>query len=183
MSIPVTRIGVKTNYDSRSKSVRDYFAYLPALIADFPLDICISYSFSQIELAHNMTLYCGVVKKHKAHRSLARSAIDAHHMTRSEFQGRFEVVFSSSIPDVVLEPLTQAESIRDKIMHGKDTLEREKREALYNVLNYAELFNDELSSLAGFRPFGSLKGFKGRGKSLDRSTTRWVLKGMGFNVS
>ena len=183
MPIPATRIGVKTHYDTRSPAVQEYFAHLPELIADFPLDICISYSFGQIELAHNMTLYCGVVKKHKANRTIARSAIDAHHMTRSEFKERFEVVFGSSVPDAVLDPLTQAETIRDKIMHGKDTLEREKREAIYNVLNYAELFNDELQSLAGFRPFGSLKGFKGRAKSLDRSTTRWVLKGMGFNIS
>ena len=183
MPIPATRIGVKTHYDARPTAVREYFAHLPGLIADFPLDICISYSFSQIELAHNMTLYCGVVKKHRASRTIARSAIDAHHMTRPEFKERFEVVFGASIPEVVLDPLTQAELIRDKIMHGKNTLEREKREAIYNVLNYAELFNDELFTLAGFRPFGSLKGFKGRARSLDRATTRWVLKGMGFNVS
>jgi hypothetical protein len=183
MPIPVTRIGVKDHYDARPKAVQEYFEHIPGLLASFPLNICIAYSFSQVELAHNMTLYCGVMKKHKAERTIARAVIDAHHMTRAEFQERFEVVFSAPLTNAVLDPLIAAEDVRDKIMHGKRILEREKREALYNVLTYAELFNDELQAVAGFRPFGNLKGFKGWGKSLDRATTRWVLKGMGFNAS
>lgn len=184
MPIPATRIGVKGHYDARPNAVQEYFEHIPGLlIAAFPLDVCIAYAFGQIELAHNMTLYCGVMKKHKAERTVARAVIDAHHMTRTEFQERFEVVFGAPLSPPVLDPLVQAEAIRDKIMHGKRTLEREKREALYHILTYAELFNDELQTVAGFRPFGSLKGFKGRAKSLDRATTRWVLKGMGFGVS
>ena len=182
MPIPSTRTGVKRHYDSCSSSVREYFKHLPGLLADYPLDVCISYAFSQVELAHNMTLYCGVVKKHRVDRTLARSIIDAHHMTRTEFRIRFEVVFGAAILASVISYIEQAENIRDKIMHGKNTLEREKREALYNVLTYAEDFNEEIFSLAGFRPFGNLVGFKGRAKSLDKNTTRWVLKGMGFNV-
>ena len=54
------------------------------------------------------------------------------------------------VPDPILSHLAQAEVIRDKIMHGKNTLEREKREALYNVLTYAELLNEEVYTLGGF---------------------------------
>ena len=184
MPIPGTRIGVKRHYDERPEPVREYFAHLPDLLAaSFPLDVSISYSFGKVELAHNMSLYCGVVKKHRANKQIARSVIDAHHMTRAEFRDRYQVVFGAPIPPPVLESISQAEIIRDKIMHGKNTLEREKREALYHVLTYAEQFNEEVHSVAGFRPFGSLKGFKGRAKSLDKATTRWVLKGMGFSVA
>ena len=35
---------------------------------------------------------------------------------------------------------------------------------------------------AEFRPFGDLRGFKGRGQPLERTTTRWVLKGMGMGI-
>jgi len=183
MPVPATRIGVQHHYDARPREIRGYFTHLPALLTSFPLDVSISYVFAQVELAHNMTLYCGVVKKHRANPKMARNVIDSHHMTRSGFQERFEIVFEDPVPTAVIASLENAEKIRDKIMHGKNALEREKRGAIYNVLTYAEEFNGAVSLLSGFRPFGNLTGFKGRAKSLDASTTRWVLKGMGFNVS
>lgn len=58
------------------------------------------------------------------------------------------------------------------------------RNAIAAVLQYAEEINEQLEKKAGIKPFcNSLKGFKGRKTPLDRSTTRWVLKGMGFNIS
>ncbi len=183
MAIPPTRKSLLKHYDERQKEVKDYFSHIPnLLVKEFPLNVSISYSFSQIELAHNMTLYCGGVKRHKANPTLARSVIDSHHMTRDDFQAQYQIVFGAPIPIPIIEHLSQAEYIRDKIMHGKKTLEKEKRKAIYTVLNYAESFNKEVYSVAGFRPFGPLQGFKGRAKPLDKTTTRWVLKGMGFHV-
>ena len=77
----------------------------------------------------------------------------------------------------------RAEEIRDKVMHGKTTTDKEKREALASIIEYAERFNALVSGIAAFRPFGDLRGFKGRGQSLDKSTSRWLLKGMGFPIS
>jgi len=38
--------------------------------------------------------------------------------------------------------------------------------------------NEFVFQIAGFKPFGSLKGFKGRAEPLDKATTKWLLKGM-----
>jgi hypothetical protein len=59
--------------------------------------------------------------------------------------------------------------------------EADKRKAALDLIHYAEMFNNKMQEIAGFRPFGSLQGFKGRGQSLDKSTSRWVLKGIGFS--
>ena len=57
------------------------------------------------------------------------------------------------------------------------------REALVDVIEYAETLNAELKASAGFEPFGDLRGFKGRAKSLDDATSRLVLKGLGFTLA
>ena len=57
---------------------------------------------------------------------------------------------------------------------------KEAREGLTSVLDFATEFNDFVSSLAGFRPFGKLRGYKGRKKPLPKATTRWILRGMGI---
>ena len=103
-------------------------------------------------------------------------------MTRKEFRDKFTVVFGSSIPDAISNTLGKAETVRDRVMHGKKATDSDKRNAVANVIDYADKLNGHVHGIAGFRPFGDLRGFKGAGKSLDKSTTRWVLKGMGFPV-
>jgi len=51
----------------------------------------------------------------------------------------------------------------------------DKRKAVVDILEYAEAFNAELQDIAGFRPFGSLKGFKGRAVSLDNWRVSWAV--------
>jgi hypothetical protein len=176
------RAGLLKRFNSAPKEVRDYFTHLPKLVAGFPLDVVLSYVFSQVELAQNMTLYCGIVKIRKAESTLARSAIDAHHMTRADFREKFSVVFGKTIPSSIVDVLTKAEKIRDRVMHGKNTSDSDKRNAVANVLEYAEKLNKHVQGVASFRPFGDLRGFKGAARSLDKSTTRWMLKGMDFPV-
>ena len=178
-----TRRGVQKTYDGCATCVREHFEHLPGLLKDYPLDVALAYVFAQVELAHNTALYTGVVKLHRAHHDLARRAIDAHHLTREGFLGMFKVVFGESLPDRVRKHLESAEDIRDRVMHGKATFDTQKRQAIADVLAYAEGLNAHMSSTAGIRPFGDLRGFKGRLKSHDKATTRWILKGMGFNLS
>jgi len=182
MSTVKSKPGLLNRFHNAPKPVRDYFTHLPGLVESFPLDVALSYVFGQVELAQNMTLYCGIVKLHKADGPLTRSAIDAHHMTRKEFREKFAVVFGSPIPDLVSSTLGKAEGVRDRVMHGKGASNADKRNAVANVIDYAEKLNDHVNGIARFRPFGDLRGFKGAAKALDKSTTRWVLKGMGFPV-
>ena len=161
-------------------AVRWYFTHLPRLVEDFPLDVALAYVFTQVEAAQNMALYCGVTKLHGADKDLARRAITAHHLTRGEFRSKFQVIYDKPIPDVTLRLAIVAEAVRDLVMHGKDASDDDKRNAIAHALEYAKELNDLCAALGGPRPFGNLRGFKGAGKPLDKSTSRWVLKGRGF---
>ena len=171
-------------FDDAPAQVRKYFSSLPYLLLEnFPLDVALAYVFSRVELAHNMALYCCVMKIHKAEREIANSAIDANHMTRKDFLEMFKIVFDRDLPTTTSNLLKNAERVRDRVMHGKQTSDPEKREAIVKVVQYAAKFNETVYEAAQFRPFGNLRGFRGRGKSLSKTTTRWVLKGMGFPLS
>ena len=167
-------------YERAPPEVQFYFDALPSLVRDYSLDVCLSYLFGRIELAHNMALYCGVVKLHKVDAPLARKAIDSHHISRDEFKALFATIFGKRIGRPILDEIEAASKVRDKVLHGKSYTEAELRGAVVDVIDYATKFNDLVFGIAGFKPFGSLKGFKGRAKSLEKSTSRWVLRGVGF---
>ncbi len=46
-------------------------------------------------------------------------------------------------------------------MHGKEVTEKEKRQAIVDVIDYADDLNEFVKSIAGFRPFGDMRGYKG----------------------
>jgi hypothetical protein len=183
MTIPANRRQIEQHFSNAPREVRDYFGELPGLLENFPLDVALAYVFSRVELAHNMALYCGVMKIHKADKNIAKAAIDATHITRDGFVEMFATVFNRGLPTATRNLLKEAEEVRDRVMHGKTTLERDKRKAIAKVIDYACKFNESVYALAGFRPFANLRGFRGRGASLPNATTRWVLKGMGFRLS
>lgn len=104
------------------------------------------------------------------------------HLTRDGFKDIFKNVFGSPLSKETIEKLEEAEKTRDRVIHGKSVPDNELREAIADVLEYAELLNNEVSGIAGFKPFGNMKGFKGRADSLDNRTTKWLMKGLGFGV-
>lgn len=183
MQVPKTWKGVLNSFRQAPQEIQDYFPSLPGLLNSFPWDVCLAYMFARLELAHNMAIYCGVVKLHRAEISLAWKAVENQHMTRKDFRQFFTVVMGKPISKLTYAKLEKAEKIRDKVLHGKVATPAQMREAAVNVLSYAEDLNQFVSGLAGFQPFDDLRGFKGRAQSLDVATTRWLLKGMGFSIS
>lgn len=182
MTTPGNWPGVVKRFKKAPKEVQEYFEYLPRLAEQFPGQVILPYLFSRIEYGHNMTIYCGVVRLHHAEATLAWNVITEQYMTREFFRQLFATVFDKPIDKAVYNKLEVAQRIRNKIMHGQPVTEKETRMAVISVLEYAERFNDFVSKLADFKAFGKYTGFKGRAKSLDKSTTRWILKGMGFSV-
>ncbi len=174
--------GILNRYDALPDDIKKYFTHFPNLAQQYPWDVTISYMFSLVELAHNMTIYCGVVKRHRVDSTLAHAAVDNHYMTRDGFKDLYKMIFGKYLKKSIIDKIVEAEKVRDRILHGKQVYEKDKRQAVVDVLDYAEQFNFEVHEIAGFRPFGSLKGFKGRAEPLDKSTSRWILKGIGLTI-
>ena len=156
---------------------------MPKLISDgLPYEIAIAYLFLKTEQAHNRALYGGVVKLHRGEAEFVKRLLNFQHLTRGGFKDIYKNVFGVPLQNITLAKLEEAEKIRDKVIHGKSVTDNELREAIADVLEYAQAFNEEISSIAGFKPFGNMRGFKGRADSLDKRTTKWVMRGLGFGV-
>ncbi len=187
IAIVKSRPGLKNLYSSLSADVQAFFGDFPALVdSAFSLDILLAYVFFRMEYGQRLTLYCGARKLHKTESSLTWCALDVQHITREDFRDLFSKIYGFPIDDTTSACIKDAEGIRDRLMHGRDLEESDKREAVSKALQYAERMNDliERKKAHGLKPFsGDLRGFAGRGESLDKSTTRWILKGMGFTLS
>ena len=162
--------------------VTSFFGDLGNLIdSDFSLDISIAYAFFRIEQGQRQTLYCGARKLHRTESTLTWKAIDEHDMTRAGFRELFKTIYGYAISNPAKSHSTDAEKVRDDIMHGRSPTEAKKREAITKALHYAKEMNSHIQTKSGFKPFaGDLRGIVGRLESLDKSTTRWILKGMNF---
>jgi hypothetical protein len=184
--IPKSRPGLKKLYEGLSGEVKGFFFDIPALVkSNFSLDIILAYVFFRLEQGQHQALYCGARKLHKTESDLPRTPIDVQHMTRDTYCKMFENIFGFSIDDNTLNSIKKAEEIRDRLMHGKAVSEPDKRAAISRVLNYAERINVLIHNKhgCGFKPYDpDLRGFTGRLERLDKSTTRWILKGMGFSI-
>jgi hypothetical protein len=154
------------------------------LLESYPLEVAVGYAFHRLELGQNMALYCGVVKLYRANRTVARNAIDSHHMTREGFEKLYETVFDLPLPKNAKQDLRTAEKTRDMVMHGGEASDDRMRNAIGRVLEFAEAVNGQLQQKHQFRPFsGYWRGFAGALQKLDKRTTRFMLKGIGFCVA
>jgi hypothetical protein len=172
--------GLLNFYRKLPVEVREYFQHLPRLVDEFPLDVSVAYVLAQIESGQRVALYCGIRKLHKADKQITWKAVGSHHLSRAEFRAKFELIYGKAIPEATVRLATVAEAARDLVMHGKDVSDDDKRNGIAHALQYAAEINDLTVSCGGPAPFGDLRGFGGRGDSLDKSTSRWILKGMGF---
>lgn len=175
--------GVLKRYEASTEQVRWYFDQFPGLIGNFPYEVTLAYLFLSTEKAHNRALYCGVVKLHRADSEIADRVMNTHHMIRDGFLELYKNVFGHALSAATVAKIKDAEKIRDRVIHGKDVTAPELRQALVDVIEYAEALNIDVAAIGGFEPFGNLRGFKGRGEPLDKSTTRWLLKGLGFAIA
>ena len=178
--MPKTYKAVINHYKEIPKSVQEYFSDFVELVENYDWEISVSYVFSRIEQAKRMTIYCGIVKMHWCESTLTWKMVSEDHMARSRFRDLFRTVFGKKIPDELAAKLEKGENVRDKIAHGMNWTAKEAREGLTSVLDFATEFNEFVSSIGGFRPFGNLRGYKGRKEPLPKATTRWILRGMGI---
>ena len=175
-----TKAGLKKAYETCPQEVREYFEQVPKLLDDFPMDVCLAYVFSRLELGQNMALYCGAVKLHKVNSELAKNAVERQYMSRKKFIEFYKTIFALDLPDIVRKDSERMEKTRDRIMHGKKANDDEIRNAIACVLHYAKEVNKQLDAKYQLKPFGKLQGFAGGSKQLNKSTSRFVLLGMGF---
>lgn len=170
----------------QSEGFRNYFWGLPRLVTgeNENLPAALAYGFHLIETAHHRILYGSLCRMHDANSNLARQAVDGQHMTRKKFKELFQNVLGVEIPEPVIQRAEAAERVRDRIVHGKSASSAEIWQAIQSLVSYAIELNALVVATAGFEAFGDMRGVVGRrgGNPLSQTTTRWLLKGMGFGL-
>jgi hypothetical protein len=183
MPHPSTYIGLRGKYDALPQEVRDYFEHLPLLLTNqMPYEVPLAYLFGRVERAHNMTLYCGIVRSHRTDSKTTLDVVSKEFITRKKFSEYFKSIFGVQFDQNVRAHITAAEKARDKAIHGKNPTDKEMRDAISGILDYAPAFNTFVDGVGGLKPFGSLQGFSGRAEKLGNPTTILVLKGLGFSI-
>lgn len=173
---------VRDRFLSLPQEIRDHFVHYPRLLNEFPWKVSMAYLFAELEAAHRMTIYCGIVKLHRVDAAMTWAAIDSWRMRREEFAKTLETVFDKKVPSSTAAALTDAERVRDKIVHGATVSDAQHRTGQVRAFDYIEGLDAFLPSVGGSSPFRDLRGFKGATQPLTKQTSRWVLKGLGFAV-
>lgn len=86
-------------------------------------------------------LCIGVWSRFTAENGIFSRVMNYQHLTRDGFKDIFKNVFGSPLSKETIEKLEEAKKTRDRVIHGKSVPDNELREAIANVLEYAELLN------------------------------------------
>ena len=180
--VPGNWVGVVTRINASSDEVRSFFDPVMALIENYRWEVSIGYMSTRVEQAHNHLLRGAAVKIHGVNGQTAKRFVDRQHMTRKEFSHLYKNVVGIQMPARAAKLLSDAEKIRDRVVHGKNVSERDQRTAIIYIVEYAEQINAELQEKANFSPFkADQRGYAGRRVTLPDATSAWVMKGLGFS--
>lgn len=169
---------VIAHFRAAPDEIQTYFALLPKLIESFPWEVAIAYQFILVERGQNRALFGAAMKLHRADGQVAESTIEALHITRPSFLKHYEIIVGAPLPSATVGKLKFAEKVRDKTVHGKAVVDSDYRQAVVDVVDYAAELNEHIHGIAGFRPYGDMRGFIGARQSLDKRTTGWLMKGL-----
>jgi len=180
----ITNKHIERAFNKLPEKTRDYYEHFPSLLNDSLLDVSIAYLFMGIERAHFRALHCGLTVKHKADAAVTDAVLTRQRISRRDFEKFFKAVFGEKVEAGTLRKLREAEKIRDKVIHGREPTDAENKRAIIGALEYIKGFVKQIEKNHKLlNPFGPLKGVGGLKKTrLPKTTTRWVLKGMGFDV-
>jgi hypothetical protein len=167
-------------FEAKPKNIRDYFDDFPKLVEEHDWEVPVSYVFLRIERVKHTTLYVGIRRLHRADAAMTWDALNKDHMSRGRFRDLFKIVFGAPIDPAILDKLAAGEKMRDGVVHGKNVSDAAMRTGLRDAFDFCDAFDQFVERTGGFRPFGELRGFVGRGKPLSKETTHWVLRGMGI---
>ncbi|MDE0003290.1 MAG: hypothetical protein OXQ29_11400 [Rhodospirillaceae bacterium] len=179
--VPGNWQGVVNRINDSTDEIKGYFDPVPELIECYPWEVSIGYMFTRVEQAHNHLLRGAAVKIHGVNNSTATRFVDRQHMTRKEFSRLYKNVVGDAIPKRSVKILSEAEKIRDRVVHGKRVAQKDQRTAIVYIVEYAEMINEKLLEKANFFPFkADQRGYAGRRTTLPDATSAWVMKGLGF---
>ncbi len=182
MALSASKQSVIDVFNGTTARTQEHFRYVLSLIEQYKPEVALGYMFDRVAQSHNQLIVAGLVLKHKAHRDVAREVAAFHECTWDEFHYEYQTVFGAVIPEAAADLYIAANEQRRAFMSGKRVSSKDQSIVVENLLKYADAFDEAVWADARLHPFSDLSKTKPRGSSLDKDSTRWVLKGMGFPI-
>lgn len=176
---------VINRFSQAEDGIKGYFKGLDNLIANNQWNVSLAWSFVMIEKAHISALYFGVVRVFRVDPELAWTAIINSDLTMKDFVDYCNPVFGHDLPAKIKGMLVEIRQVRNTVMHGIDVPEKDMRNCVGTVIDYAEEINKFLEQRAGFKIFKAnwIGLLGGKVERLDKNRSKFLLKGLGFTLS
>jgi hypothetical protein len=173
---------VLNEFGKCDRGVQNYFWMLSDLLLKVSKPgPALAYCFQQIEAGHRVTLYALLLRKYRTKSDLSWKAVDRLDITRKNFPEFYKKLAGKSFDQNLRDMIGPAEKVRDRIIHGKEVSDVDVLAAITVCLRYAEAVNKDCKAVAGFAPFGDLRGVtSSKVPKLDPDISRLVIKGLGL---
>ena len=163
------------------EDVQAYLGKLEPLLSDGTnYEIALAYCFMKLEEGHHRALKCGLVRLHECNSEKVDTELQKQHFTQAKYESVFKNFFSAKLPADAVKFLSNAQDIRNGVIHGKTTTDPERRNAIYYALQYMNTLGSFVLGKTGKNPYGNLQGLAGKKKLLPAKSTIWMLKGFGL---
>ena len=169
---------VRSTHFSLCNVVRGY--KLDVRLTKGNYELALAYCFMKLEEGHHRALKCGLVRSHDCNSAKVDSELEKQHFTSDKYSAVFKNVFAATIPVSAKHHLTEAQQIRNSLIHGKATTDPKRRDAIYHALQYMSELGEFVKDKTGKNPYGDLRGLAGKKKLLPAKSTIWMLKGFGL---
>jgi hypothetical protein len=180
-TIPAVRKAVR-EFDPDLKHTFEHVGDIVEKLGKIPA-ITLAYCFSQIENGHRRLLYAGIVRKYRLDPELTWKFVLDHDINRKDFAELYRAVFGHAFPTKIAAMISPAESIRDRMIHGKRPEIKEMWGATICCFDYCREVNKHLRAKEQFAGFGRMQGITGKKGSptLDKAVSRLALVGLGLS--
>ncbi len=171
-------VALRRQFSELPGEVRNHFRKLQPLLDNSDLDIALAYVFMLIEQGRYRAIKCVLVRKLRCSGTLVDNMFRDYQFQRKTFRTAFVQLVGIDIGRDPYNVLKQAESVRDKVFHGRMPQDADLRQALASALTFVGLFGERIRDETGKNPFGDLRGLSSRMKMLPNNQARWIIDGV-----
>lgn len=177
-------LNILEKYISAIPSELKYYYSKITEVMKIDVNIALIYLFAKVEAGQLNALYVQVKKGYRTHTEMTWSIIESQDITlKKNYFKLFYNLFGCEFDDGLTEKLAKAKIVRNKIMHGANADYYDVLNAIRDVFEYSNAFNDFVFNLKGFKPYNRLTGIFGSLKTVqDEEVTMLILNALGFTV-
>ena len=169
---------IRHQYRALPDDVQSHLGKLPDLLEGRDLDLILAYLFMMIEQGRYRSIKCVLIRTFKCKTSVVDDLLADRAFSRSSFRSCIKSIAGIDVSSGEMKVLSNAEEVRDTIMHGRKASDDRKRQAIFDCLTFIHHFGEKIRKKTTKNPFATLQGLAGNAKPLSEPQSRWIVRGI-----